>query len=218
VTPTITCERDTDGDGICDNLESGPSALEGQTNRYLPDSDGDGLWDGVEDADWDGNHNEPGETNPRRRDSDGDDYNDGIEVFFLDSDPLDANDPDAAYVDADEDELPASLDPNDGIKDTDSDRYSDGFEAAWFRSIAAASDPDQLPELGNVHEKPGDPPHRVDNADAQMILNFFGRHDLSPYLRAEYGDVRLDACVEGGDSQVTLIFFARFIDTLPFVY
>ena len=49
------------------------------TDPQNPDSDGDGLLDGYEDA----NHNgviESNETNPLKRDTDGDGFSDGFEV------------------------------------------------------------------------------------------------------------------------------------------
>jgi len=72
---------DSDSDGLNDNIE----ALLG-TDPSNPDTDGDGLLDGEEDA----NHNglvDPGETNPLRRDTDGDGFGDGYELR-IGSDPL----------------------------------------------------------------------------------------------------------------------------------
>ncbi len=64
---------DTDGDGISDGVE----IFRLHTDPMNPDTDGDGLSDGIEDA----NHNgmlDPGETNPLNRDSDRDGLCDGF--------------------------------------------------------------------------------------------------------------------------------------------
>ena len=66
---------DTDGDGLKDGVE-----VNGQNNTdpFNPDTDGDGILDGTEDR----NHNgstEPGELNPTNPDTDGDGIRDGIE-------------------------------------------------------------------------------------------------------------------------------------------
>lgn len=67
---------DRDQDGLSDRLEE-----EGRnpTDPQSPDTDGDGLLDGEEDA----NHNgalDPGETDPNRADTDGDGVADGAEA------------------------------------------------------------------------------------------------------------------------------------------
>ncbi len=63
---------DTDGDGIMDGLE----VLSLKTLPLFRDTDGDGLIDGVEDRDRDG-RTERGETSPIQQDSDGDGLCDG---------------------------------------------------------------------------------------------------------------------------------------------
>jgi hypothetical protein len=64
---------DTDGDGITDGIE----VIIGKTMPLTRDTDGDGLLDGIEDA----NHNgylDYGETDPRERDTDKDGLCDGL--------------------------------------------------------------------------------------------------------------------------------------------
>ncbi len=66
---------DTDGDGLKDGVEVNGT---NDTDPFNPDTDGDGILDGTEDR----NHNgatEPGELNPTRTDTDGDGIPDGIE-------------------------------------------------------------------------------------------------------------------------------------------
>ena len=63
---------DTEGDGLWDGVE-----YLTKTNPMLRDSDGDGLIDGVEDKNWNGRVNS-GETDPRMWDSDRDGLCDGI--------------------------------------------------------------------------------------------------------------------------------------------
>jgi len=72
---TIISALDTDHDGLPNNLENA-----GCTYFDNPDSDADGLLDGIEDA----NHNgtvDAGETNPCNLDTDGDGMPDGWEVI-----------------------------------------------------------------------------------------------------------------------------------------
>jgi len=110
-------DPDSDGDGLDDGLELGLTAgIEGGTSggsgvpfdgtdpavfvpdgdpttttlALDPDSDGDGLDDGTEDADRDGVR-DPDETDPIDDDSDGDGFGDGTETT-AGSDPLDPND------------------------------------------------------------------------------------------------------------------------------
>ena len=64
-------------------------------------------------------------------------------------------------------------------------------------------------------QQPVDPPHVVDNGDAQMILNFFGNAPIV-YFRPQYADVNRDGFIENGDSQLVLSYFGSIIGTLPF--
>ncbi|MBU2549879.1 MAG: chitobiase/beta-hexosaminidase C-terminal domain-containing protein, partial [Proteobacteria bacterium] len=73
---------DTDRDGLKDGVEDANrnGVLDsGETNPCLADTDGDGLNDGVEDANRNGRV-DSGETDPRKRDTDGDGMPDGYEV------------------------------------------------------------------------------------------------------------------------------------------
>ncbi|OJH42141.1 hypothetical protein BON30_02685 [Cystobacter ferrugineus] len=126
--------RDTDGDGITDNIEVATG-----TDPNNPDSDGDGILDGIEDKNHDGIV-DPGETDPRKADTDGGGVPDGVEdknhngtVDPGETDPLDPAD-DKFATDSDGDglsdgvELDHGTDPNN--PDTDGDGLSDGEEDA----------------------------------------------------------------------------------------
>ncbi|MBX3245976.1 MAG: OmpA family protein [Myxococcales bacterium] len=78
---------DTDGDGLPDGVE-----VDGGTDPRNPDTDGDGLLDGQEDANANGRV-DPGETDPREADTDRGGVPDGYEVQHG-TDPLLAQDDD----------------------------------------------------------------------------------------------------------------------------
>jgi outer membrane protein OmpA-like peptidoglycan-associated protein len=72
---------DTDGDGIPDGIEDANKNGQvdpGETDPTKADSDGDGILDGLEDANQNGKV-DPGETDPTKTDSDGDGLPDGLE-------------------------------------------------------------------------------------------------------------------------------------------
>lgn len=81
---------DTDGDGVPDGVEAATG-----TNPLSADSDGDALLDGQEDTNRNGQVND-GETDPRKPDTDGDGLDDGA-----DPNPLVPDFPDLAVVAAD---------------------------------------------------------------------------------------------------------------------
>ncbi len=121
------CFVDRDNDGIPDHLEDDCG-----TDPDQPDTDGDGIVDGNEDADGDGisNHDEcdagsdPGDAdstpdNPRGDDIDGDDDEDPVVT------PPTPVDTDGDGL-ADEDEAAHGTDPN--VWDTDGDGQCDGTE------------------------------------------------------------------------------------------
>ena len=80
--PRFLLDPDADGDDLTDHCES----IAG-TNSGIPDTDGDGLVDGEEDANGNGVV-DVGETDPLNPDTDGDGFSDGHEVI-AGSDPLD---------------------------------------------------------------------------------------------------------------------------------
>lgn len=152
--PTTTPTRsptpgaDADGDELPDALEGYPPVL-GQGNRWLPDSDGDGLRDGAEDSNANGLR-DAGETSVRLADSDNDGIEDGVERLILQSDALNPASP-VAHIDGDGDGLPVWLDFNDNHVDTDGDRYLDGYEAVQV-SVEASADAGRKPTLGDLND------------------------------------------------------------------
>ncbi len=93
---------DTDGDGLPDGLEVGSEADQDKTSATdprSPDSDGDGIPDGIEDANRNGRV-DPGESDPNRADSDGDGLLDGSEDSNFDG-VLDEGETDPARADTD---------------------------------------------------------------------------------------------------------------------
>jgi hypothetical protein len=152
----IGAVRDTDGDGLLDEVET---AVGSCTDALDADSDDDGLADGVEDSNKNGVV-DTGETDPCNPDTDGDGILDGTEqgvtepvadpdgegpllgtdtgIFVPDADPSSSTD--ALDNDSDDDGIPdGSEDANQngfvdsgetdpGDPDTDGDAYDDGSE------------------------------------------------------------------------------------------
>lgn len=122
---TSPLNPDTDGDGLPDGIEVNGM---NPTNPIVGDSDNDGLLDGEEDTNLDGVLDE-GETNPNIADTDGGGVNDGPEVK-AGTDPLDGSDD--ASIDSDDDGLTdieeADLGTDPTKADTDGDGLPDGIE------------------------------------------------------------------------------------------
>ncbi len=126
---------DPDGDGLTNAVEVAGGTLPGN-----PDSDGDGILDGIEDADRDGIV-DAGETDPAVVDTDGDGIPDGIEDANHDG-VVDAGETDPTVVDTDADGLDDGVEDANGngvvdtgetdgtIVDTDGDGLDDGVEDA----------------------------------------------------------------------------------------
>ncbi len=116
---------DTDGDGLIDGLEV---TGENPTDPLLADTDDDGLSDGVEDLNLNGVFDD-GETNPNDPDTDKGGVKDGAEIE-AGTDPLDPDDDSA--IDSDKDgltdleEIELGTDPNSA--DSDNDGLPDGIE------------------------------------------------------------------------------------------
>lgn len=197
---------DTDGDGIPDEHEANPPAA-GQTNLYLPDSDGDGLPDGVEDANASGRH-DAGETSARQWDSDADRVDDGVEVRILATDPLDPATP-GVLPDQDADGLPDTHDPDPTRADTDGDRYGDAYEAALL-GPAAAGDPQCVPSLGDITNDGG-----LTNFDGLVIQAFWLGKPVPSGIDPGRADLNRDGHITNFDALASQVWFLSEVLLLP---
>ncbi len=148
---------DPDNDGVSNPQE----ALLG-TDGFNRDSDGDGIDDGVEDANQNGIV-DGGETDPADDDSDNDGFSDGDEINVFGTDPLAANndtdgdgEPDDYDIDDDNDGTPDVSDPFPLDASENNDADGDGIGDNADRdddndSVADVVDPDpfddQVPYL-----------------------------------------------------------------------
>jgi len=113
----VITEQDSDGDGLADHLEDTMC-----TDPYDADTDDDGISDGDEDA----NHNgevDPGETHPCNIDTDGDGIQDGTELGYTLADIGPDTDTGIFQPDLDPSITTDPLNP-----DTDGDGLTDGQE------------------------------------------------------------------------------------------
>jgi len=206
-TETDLCLADTDSDGIGDHIE-----VPGCSDPLSTDSDGDGLADGVEDANHNG-YRDGTETDLCLADTDGDLINDNIEVPGC-SDPLDTDSDGDGLEDGEED-----IDHNgarNGLEtdlcnaNTDEDIYdfNDGWEVLYgFDPLdpddpVASADPDSdgltNQEEASIGTNPIDPDTdnddmpdgwEVNNSllplvnDASEDPDGDGRRNLDEYLR-----------------------------------
>jgi outer membrane protein OmpA-like peptidoglycan-associated protein len=129
---TVPCDPDSDDDGVLDGVE-----LQGRygggrgSNPNAPDTDGDGLPDGIEDADRDGRWTPGLETDPNTQDTDGDGLADGAED-----------------ADGDGEWNLARGESDPRVVDTDQDGLGDGDEIYVFGTNPVAEDTD----LDGLHD------------------------------------------------------------------
>jgi hypothetical protein len=199
-TLTVDAKLDTDGDLIPDEIEVATG-----TDPESDDSDGDGLRDGTEDADQNGQRDFlQGETDPRLWDTDGDGISDGVEkgltspegndtdpgLFRKDQEPGTTTDPTRA--DSDQDGL------SDGEEDTNHDgRFDpDGQETS---PLLTDSDFDGCPDWEDVTGQPDCNQNGI--SDVCDIASGTSRDDngdgIPDSCQAEAIFRRLDADVDG---------------------
>lgn len=204
VTPRCVCAvppatGDYDNDALPDGVEydqPGP----GQSNRYLWDSDGDGLSDGFEDRNANGIQ-DAGETGTRRRDTDGDGVWDGVEIILLGTNPMDPAVP-ANTSDNDQDGLPAVVDLDDADLDADNDRITDGMEAVLC-GLLASGDPQVRSPFAD-----GNCDGFVTNLDALAAQSLFvGTIPRANIPGAVNLDVNRDAAVTNLDGLIIQTWF-----------
>jgi outer membrane protein OmpA-like peptidoglycan-associated protein len=139
--PTDPCDPDTDHDGLSDGVEAQSSFVNGQTDPTSADSDGDGISDGIEDADHNGRRAGSLETDPTSRDSDGDGLRDGVEDANQDG-VVDPGETDPRRADSDGDGLDDGTEVfrlgTDPLR-TDSD--GDGLSDGRERGVDGDADP-----------------------------------------------------------------------------
>jgi MYXO-CTERM domain-containing protein len=186
--PTDPNQADSDGDGIPDGIEDADQDGKldpGETDPNSSDSDGDGIPDGVEDANQNGKRDR-GETDPASADSDGDGIPDGMEDADQDG-VLDEGETDPNSSDSDGDGIP------DGVEDADQDGKVDRGETDPRN---ADSDSDGIPDGvedadqdGVVGEGETDP----NNTDSDSDGIFDGVEDANQ-----------DGVVDGGETDPTL--------------
>lgn len=207
VEPTPTpLPPDADGDLLPDELEGWPPAS-CQGNRWLPDSDGDGLLDGEEDNNQNGRR-DAGETCPRAFDSDGDGVWDGIEVLITRSDPLNPALP-LVRTDADRDGLPQSHDLDETRPDFDGDRYGDGYESVTVGGEGMIA-PQIRPALGDVNLD-----HYVTNVDALASQSIFLDLVGPQVLGTRNADPNRDGLVSNVDALMLQAYFLELVAVFP---
>jgi hypothetical protein len=117
-------------------------------------------------------------------------------------------DPEEPFEDHDLDILPDTWDPSWVDADFDDDRFLDGYEAVHL-DVPAIWLSSQVPSLGDV-----DGNRVLDNADSQLILNFFANQP-TPGTAAEFSDLNRDGTIDNADAQHSISFFASLQPFLP---
>lgn len=136
---------DTDGDGLGDGVENADSngmRSSSETDATNPDTDGDGLGDGVEDANRNGSVDQ-GETSPLKADTDGDSAIDG------------------------KDNCP--LEPNSRQTDWDFDQVGDLCDSDAYLTIYARTAAGKVPRIARISGL------RYYRAKVRRVLLFRGR-------------------------------------------
>lgn len=203
-TASPTPAPDADGDNVPDLFECWPCDNTERSNRWLPDSDGDGLNDGREDTNRNG-VNDFGETYARFQDSDGDGLEDGIEAY-LGTNPRQA---DLPWPDADGDGLPDLFDVAPNNVDGDGDGFRDGYETAHL-GLEAAANAAVFPPLADLNLDTW-----VTNIDALIIQTVFLGLSSPEQSAIRNGDTNRDGFITNLDALLAHSFFLRIFQTLP---
>lgn len=201
---------DQDGDSVPDLSEFHPADGVPATgsNRFLWDSDGDGLSDGEEDRNANG-ETDPNETDPRRRDSDGDGLTDWMEAR-LGFDPLERYNPGGPVVDSDVDGLHWGYDPDDRRNDIDGDRVRDGAEVSAC-GMAAALDSTRRPPFGDANCD-----GHTSNLDCLVIHAIhLGQRPHGVVPGEGNGDINLDGAATNTDALILARWFIGLTPLLP---
>lgn len=175
---------DNDGDGLLDTQE-----LALGTDPFNPDSDGDGIGDGVEVNRLASNPLDPDSPVPGglagAPDSDGDGLKDFVETNLL-APPTNPNDP-----------------------DTDNDKISDGYEVAVGTNPNSAA---SKPDLGDINGN-----GRIENVDAVIIFQAnIGALDFYSYLsQKDKMDTNNDNNLDYTDAITAFDLFLGVITYIP---
>ena len=174
------------GDSITANVTYTPYL----SSHQLRDSDGDGLYDWIEDLDLNGIQ-DTGETNPTNKDTDGDGVEDGVEVA-LSYDPTNSG----------------SVPPSPpGTGDSDGDGYKDFYEVAIGTSPNEAG---ETPSLGDSNDSGA-----ADNVDAIIIFNSFLANVAVTDYFPDRTDVNRDGRIDNVDAIILLNWFLGNIAAIP---
>ena len=91
----------------------------------------------------------------------------------------------------------------------DEDRILDGYESVCT-CLESVTDDSTYPTLGDVDQN-----DNWDNADSQLILNFFGNVAVVPQFDPGRTDLDRNGVIDNGDAQRSLNYFGRLDPYLP---
>lgn len=236
---TDPCNPDTDDDGVLDGTETRKTALvedpdgsgpavgtdiglfvpDSDPNTFTdplePDTDDDGLIDGIEDT----NHNgaiDTNETDPADPDTDDDGFSDSQDQFPLDQNEWADNDSDGIGDTADTDddndglsdtyETDTGLNPliNDSFNDSDNDGYSN------FREFLSGSHPNDELDLPSLTAD-ADWDNDVDGDDFSLFIKEFTINECDASNPCRF-DIDHDNDVDDIDLFLFTEDFGRIVD------
>ncbi len=208
-------DPDSDDDGLSDGVETGALGGANPTDPLDPDSDDDGLGDGQEDLDADGSR-DPGETDPNDPDSDNGGIGDGVEVR-RGTDPLDPDDDlPPEERDPDGDGLEASREAALGTDPTDPDSDDDGLcdgGVAVADVCLAGEDRDGDGVVDPAETDPTD----ADSDDDGLLDGFEVDPEAGPGTDPLFADSDTDGLLDGTELGVTAADVGDDTDLARFV-